>query len=249
MFPRPAHLLCLLLGLSGSAEACGAPGATAEVANVSPGGEIAFTDSRRARWGGLALAPEAAAALTALKGQRVGVAELGLALDRWGRRIVDLIDDKGGSLALDLVLRGLARVRSEPESASCDAERLEAESAARAAGEGVWARADAVIDAGDAAGLAAADGRFVFVSGTVRRVGGTSAKVYLELAQARGFAVVVVRKAEPRFRRAGLDLASLTGRKLLVRGVLDISFGPRIEVADPSMIELLESPQEAGRGG
>jgi hypothetical protein len=248
MFLRPAHLLCLLIGLSGPAAACAGAGATAEVVNAAADGEIAFADGRRARWGGLALDPQAADALAALKGRRVAVVELAAAPDRWGRRSVDLIDDHG-SLALDLVLRGLARVRPEPDSAACDAERFEAEAAAREAGEGVWGRPDAVIDAGDAAALTVADARYVFVSGTVRRVGEGRAKVYLDLAPGRGFAVVVARKAEPRFRRAGLDLASLAGRKLLVRGVLDITFGPRIEVADPSMIELLESPQEAGRGG
>jgi hypothetical protein len=248
MFLRRAHLLCLLLGLSGPAQACGVAGAKAEVVKAGPDGEIAFADGRRARWAGLALDRQAADALAALAGRRLAVAELGREPDRWGRRSVDLIDDNGGSLALDLVLRGLARVRPEPESAACDAERLEAEAAARAAGEGVWGRPDAVIAAGDAAALAAADGRFVFVSGTVRRVGEGGAKVYLDLASGRGFAVVVARKAEPRFRRAGLDLASLTGRRLLVRGVLDIQFGPRIEVGDPAMIELLESPP-AGRGG
>jgi len=247
MFFRPAHLLCLFVGLSGPAEACGAPGETAQVLKAGLNGEIVFADGRRARWGGLALSPEAADALKALGPVRI--AELAAAPDRWGRRVVDLLDAAGGSIALDLVLRGLARVRPEPETAACDAERLEAEAAARAAGEGLWARTDAILDAGDAAGLAAADGRFVFVSGTVQRVGARGASVYLELARERGFAVVVARKAEPRFRRAGLDLASLAGRRLLVRGVLDIRFGPRIEVADPSLIELLESPKETGRGG
>jgi hypothetical protein len=248
MFRRPAHLFCLAFGLSAPAAACGPVGAPAQVESAALSGEIVFADKTRARWGGLALAPEAAEALAALNGRRVAVAELAAAPDRWGRRSVDLVDDHG-SLALDLVLRGLARVRPEPESAGCDAERLEAEAAARAAGEGVWARSDAILDAGDAAGLAAADGRFVFVTGAVLRVGERGAKVYLELAPRRGFAVVVARKTEPRFRRAGLDLASWTGRKVLVRGVLDIDFGPRIEIADPAMIELLESPQEAGRGG
>ena len=247
MFLRPAHLLCLLAGLSGPAGACGRAGAWAQVAAASLSGEIVFADKSHARWAGLALTPDAAATLAALKDRHVSVAELASEPDRWGRRLVDLVDDKG-SLALDLVLRGLARVRPEPESAGCDGERLEAEAAARAAGEGVWARPDAVIDAGDAAALAAADGRFVFVAGAVLRVGSGRARVYLELAPRHGFAVVVARKAEPRFRRAGLDLASWAGRKVLVRGVLDIHFGPRIEVADPVMIELLESPQKAGRG-
>jgi hypothetical protein len=143
----------------------------------------------------------------------------------------------------------LAQVRPEFETRACDAERLEAESAARAAEEGVWADPLMVLNAGDRGALDAADGRFILVAGVVRGVGVGRAKVYLDFAGRGGFSVVVARKAEPLFARRGIDLKSLIGRKIVVRGVLDDRFGPRIEVADPSMIETGEGAKETNRGG
>jgi Staphylococcal nuclease homologue len=243
-----AHLLCLCMGLCSPAQACGVIGASERVASVQSG-DIVFASGGRARLGGLALGEGAAAALAALVGASPRVAELSPSRDRWGRRVVDLVDTSGQSVALDLLARGLAFVRPERDSGGCDAERLDAESAARVAGEGVWAKPGAALDAADPAALARQDGRFALVSGVVRRVGEGRAKVYLDFAGRNGFSVVVARKAEPLFRRAGVDLRALAGRKVLVRGVVDMRFGPRIEIGDPSMIELLTSAKETGRGG
>jgi hypothetical protein len=244
---RPAHLLCLLLAAPASAAVCGHVSDEARIAAVAPGGEVVFADGRRARFGGLALGAKAQSALGERQGAEVGVVLFAPRPDRWGRLIVDLVGADGRSLGLDLVERGLARVRPEPETRACEAERLDAEAGARAAGEGLWAEAGAVLDASDAAGLARADGRFSLVSGVVRRVGEGRAKVYLDFSGRDGFAVVVRRKAEPQFRRAGVDLKALAGQRVLVRGVLDVRFGPRIEIADPAMIEPLDP--RTGRGG
>ena len=243
---RPAHLLCLLLAAPSVAGACGAVSDAAKV-QAAAAAEIVLTDGRHVRLGGLWLAPQAGNVLGRRSGEQVGVALLAPKADRWGRLIVDLVGADGQSVALDLLERGYALVRPEPETRACEPERLAAEAGARAAGEGVWAAPDAVIAATDVAALAKADGRFALVSGIVRRVGGARAKVYLDFAGRDGFAVVVARKAEPGFRRAGVDLKALAGQRVLVRGVLDVRFGPRIEVADPAMIEPME--RETGRGG
>jgi hypothetical protein len=251
MFSRLVHLAVLSILAAGAADAavCGAVSGAAMVAAVDPGGEFVFADGRRARFGGLALAPAATPALKTFVGREFGVALLAPRPDRWGRMIVDLRDERGGSVALDLLLRGLAQVRPEFETRACDAERLEAETAARAAEEGVWADPLMVLKAGDRGALDAADGRFILVAGVVRGVGVGRAKVYLDFAGRGGFSVVVARKAEPLFARRGIDLKSLIGRKIVVRGVLDDRFGPRIEVADPSMIETGEGAKETNRGG
>ena len=243
MVSARAHLLLFVLAFASPAAACGAGGEVATVAGARAEGEIVLAQGRLARWGGLVLAPQAAPALARLAGRRLRVVDLAPP-DRWGRRVVDLVAEDGRSVGLDLVLAGFARVRPEPETAACDAERFEAEAAARAAGEGVWGEKGAVLDAQDAPALRAADGRFVFVDGAVRRVGERGAKVYLDFARAGGFAVVVAGKAEPRFRNAGLDLRRLAGRRVLVRGVLDDRFGPRIEIADPADIEILDGVEE-----
>jgi hypothetical protein len=251
MFSRLAHLAVLSFLAAGGARAavCGVVTGAATIASVDASGEFVFADGRRARLGGLALAPGAAPTLQTYVGHKFGVAQLAPRPDRWGRLIVDLSGDRGGSVALDVVLRGSARVRPEFETRSCDAERLEAEAAARAAEEGVWADRRAVLDARDRAALDAADGQFILVAGVVRGVGVGRSKVYLDFAGRGGFSVVVARKAEPLFARRGIDLKALVGRKILVRGVLDDRFGPRIEVADPSMIEPGEDAKETNRGG
>jgi len=251
MFSRFAHLAVLSILAAGAARAasCGAVSGVAAIASVDAGGEFAFADGRRARLGGLALAPAATPALKNFAGRELGVELLAPRPDRWGRLVVDLLDERGNSVAVDFVLRGLARVRPEFETRSCDAERLEAEAAARAAEEGVWADRGAVLNAGDRTALDAADGRFILVAGVVRGVGVGRSKVYLDFAGRGGFSVVVARKAEPLFARRGIDLKALIGRKILVRGVLDDRFGPRIEVADPSMIEPGEGAKETNRGG
>jgi len=247
-FPR-LYPFVLLLAEPWAAQACGVVSGEARVREIAPRGEIVLADGRHARLGGLWLAPQAAAALAQRRGDQLRLAPLDRRPDRWGRLVADFVDRDGQSVALDLILRGLALVRPEPETRACEAERLEAEEAARAAGEGVWASPGVILAATDTSALARADGRFALVAGVVRRVGGARAKVYLDFAGRGGFSVVVARKAEPQFRRAGVDLKALAGERVLVRGVVDARFGPRIEIADPLMIEPLESAKETGRGG
>ncbi len=251
MLSRLAHLAVLSVLAAGATKAsvCGAVRDQAVIASVDASGEMVFADGRRSRFGGLASAPDAAATLKAFVGRKFGVALSAPRPDRWGRLIVDLATSTAARSRSISCFAGLAWVRPEFETEACDAERLEAEAAARAAEEGVWADQHAILDAGDRAALDAADGRFVLVEGVVRRVGVGRAKVYLDFAGRGGFSVVVARKAEPLFARRGIDLKALIGRKILVRGVLDDRFGPRIEVADPSMIEPGEGAKETNRGG
>ena len=226
-------------GVTGAA-ACGVVSGTASVQAIAPRGEIVLADGRRARLGGLWLSPEAVAALAELEGLPLQLAMLDRRPDRWGRLVVDLVDRDGQSVALDFILRGLALVRPETETRPCEAQRLQAEDAARAAGEGVWVSPGPALKAADLAGLTRADGRFALVEGVVRRVGGAGTKDYLDFAGREGFSVVIRKKAEAQFRRVGVDLKTLAGQRVLVRGVVDVRFGPRIEIADPLMIELLD---------
>ncbi len=242
-------IVVLGLVLAFGARACEAPTAQARLESVAPSGEIVLAPGGRARLAGLDLDPRALAALTPRIGQTLGVADLAPGADRWGRRAVDLFDAEGVSLTQSLVEQGFARVRAEPDARGCEAARLEAEQGARAAGEGLWADPGAILDAADVSALAAQDGRFVVVVGRIRRIGATQSRLYLDFEPFRGLSVVASRKLEPQFRRAGLDVMDLTGRKVLVRGVMDNRFGPRIEIADPAMIEPLESAKESSRGG
>ena len=244
-----AALALLALLAPAPAAACGTGGQSAVLKDMSPAGDLALDPGGGARLAGLALDESGLAALRGHIGQTFAVATLAPGADRWGRRAVDLIAPDGRSLTLGLLENGLALVRDEADTRGCEAERMEAEQGARLAGEGLWARPGAILDAGDLAALAAQDGRFVLVRGRVKRTGVTASRLYIDFEPARGLSVVVPRKLEAQFRRGGRDVIDLAGRMVLVRGVLDNRFGPRIEIADPAMIEPLENAKESSRGG
>jgi len=262
---RAGAALALALALAGPASAaCGVAAGTARIAEVTERLEIRLEDGRLVRLAGLDVpdtprggAETAANARSFLGGRLVGreVALVALAArpDRWGRFLADLSlaePSGGGASAASLLLlsAGFARVRPEFETRGCVAERLAAESKARAAGLGLWNDPDySILEATDVEELAERDGRFVLVEGIVRRVGVGRARLYLDCGGRDGFTVVVARKSQTAFQNAGVPFNALAGEKIRVRGVLDDRFGPRLEIAEPLMVERL-GRAEANRG-
>ncbi|MFZ1964486.1 MAG: thermonuclease family protein [Roseiarcus sp.] len=263
-----ALALTLALAFAGPASAaCGAAAGTAKIAEVTERLEIRLEDGRLARLAGLDVpvsgrgaAETAANARLFLAGRLAGrEAELvafAAKPDRWGRVLADfnLAEPTGGgasSAALALLSAGFARVRPEFETRGCVGERLAAETRARAAGLGLWDDPDySILEAEDAEELAGSDGRFVVVEGVVRRVGVGRSRLYLDFGRRDELTVVVAQKLQAAFASAGAPLGALTGERIRARGVLDDRFGPRVEVAEPLMIERLgqaEGKQEAIR--
>ena len=261
---RPGAALVLALALAQPASAaCGVAAGTAKVAEVVERLEIRLDDGRLVRLAGLDLpvsargAPETAAEARAFLASRLAGREVGLAAfaakpDRWGRILADLslAEPVGGaaSVASLLLSQGFARVRPEFETRGCVGERLAAERKARQSGLGLWSDPDySVLEAADVEGLAEWDGRFVLVEGVVRRVGVGRSRLYLDFGGRDGFTVLVARKSQSAFQSAGVPLSALAGEKIRVRGVLDDRFGPRLEIAEPLMVERL-GRAEANRG-
>lgn len=249
MFSSRAHpwksLLAGWIALAGSpAWGCGVAAEEATVARVDERGDIHFQDGRPARLAGIDATGARARDIFARgwEGKSVRIALLAPRPDRWGRWLVDIFDQAGGSAAIDLLSAGAALVRPEFETKGCETERLEAESAARAAHEGLWSERGAVLDPTDLETLALHDGRFALIEGTVRRVGVGRSRVYLDFGRRGGFTAVVARKLDSAFSRRGVSLATLAGSRIRVRGVLENRFGPRIEIVDPLMIERAEGP-------
>jgi len=172
--------------------------------------------------------------------------------DRWGRTVADLVvaDSHGGSAgsaAAALLRAGYARVRPEFETRGCAAERLAMEEEAREGGLGIWRDPEfAVIQSSDSAELRRRNGRFVVIEGMVRRVGFARSRIYLELAPRDGPTIVVARKLENALARDGRPVGALVGQTIRARGALDARFGPRIEVADPAMIEIARRSDALG---
>jgi endonuclease YncB( thermonuclease family) len=250
-----------------AAAACGVAVGAGKIAEVTDRLELRIADGRLVRLAGLDLParqrgePETAAGALALLrdrfvGQEVALVSFAAKSDRWGRVLADLslvgASGEGQSVAKTLISGGFARVRPEFETRACLAERLAAEALARNAGLGLWNDPDySILDAADVEELTERDGRFVLVEGVVRRVGVGGARLYLDFGGRGGFTVIVARKSEAAFQSAGVPVTALAGEKIRVRGVLDDRFGPRLEIAEPLLIERLGrgEPKEGIRPG
>jgi hypothetical protein len=179
-----------------------------------------------------------------LLGGNADLIQLAGGTDRWGRTVADLIvadprDGSAGSTAAALLTAGYARVRPEFETRGCAAERLRIEEVARQQEKGIWRDPQfAVIQSSNLAELRRWARRFVVVEGMVRRVGFARSRIYLELVPRDGPTIVVARKLEAALAREGRPVAAMVGQTIRARGALDDRFGPRIEVADPTMIEI-----------
>jgi hypothetical protein len=86
-------------------------------------------------------------------------------------------------------------------------------------------------------------GRLVVIEGSIRRVGFGRSRLYLDLVPKGGPTIVVPRRLEPAFARAGRAIEAAAGETIRVRGALDTRLGPRLEVSDPAMIEFLGRPE------
>jgi len=243
--------------------ACGRPGGRVHPVGVDQRLDIALSDGRTIRLGGLdvpnadrggpAIANVAHDFLSRrLVGQEADLVALAGAPDRWGRTVGDLSlpDSNGGadgSTAAALLAAGLARVRPEFETRGCAVERLTIEDGARRAALGIWVDPDfAVIPSSDLAELRRRDGRFVVIEGMVRRVGFARSRLYLELVPHDGPTIVIARKLEPALAREGRPVGALVGETIRARGALDDRFGPRIEVGEPAMIEIARRADASG---
>ena len=123
----------------------------------------------------------------------------------------------------------------------------ELEAAARASWRGIWRESGhGVKRAGDVEQLNRLADTFQIVEGRVLSVGRAGTRVYLNFGSrwSRDFTLVAASARLARFRAAGVDLETLAGRRVRVRGWLERRGGPMIEIEDPEQIELAE---EAGR--
>ncbi|WP_036255789.1 hypothetical protein [Methylocapsa acidiphila] len=190
-----------------------------------------------------------------LRGQAVSFHRLDPRPDRWGRAPAVIFATVGtpnaapvdvGAALLDA---GLGRFDPAAGlSPPCRAALLAAEAAARAAALGVWSDPYySIIAASDRESFREKAGTSVIVEGRVSRVDIGSARTTLFYGPRRNldFSVTILTRNIKRFESAGLDPAQFSGRLLRVRGLLEMRFGPQIEVSDPDEIELIAQDQDA----
>ncbi len=189
------------------------------------------------------LADEARAALLALvQGRMVALHYGGARMDRNGRRLAHLVLDDGTWVQGALLEQGMARVYSFADNRAAVADMLAIEAAARGARRGIWAHPFYALLTPEQA-----NGRidtFQIVEGRVvgtARVGG---RTYLNFGTdwRTDFTVSMAAAADRLFRRQGLDLLTLEGRRVRVRGWLGRYNGPTVEATHPEQLELLDLP-------
>ena len=192
------------------------------------------------------LADEAKRALeTIALGKPVQLRYGGERIDRYERALAHLFVLQGAEEVWAqgrMVAQGLARVYSFPDNRRCLPELLALEGQARADRLGIWTvpyyslrRADRPSD------IVAREGHYELVEGRVLLAEDVGGRTYLNFGRywKEDFTVVVDSRARRLFADAGLDLLSLGGALVRVRGWIDVDDGPRIEVTHPEQIEIL----------
>lgn len=187
-----------------------------------------------------------------LAGREILYRPLGQRLDRWGRLPALIFAPAGapGSPLLpvaEAVLdAGLARFEPDPNAGLCRAALLAAEASARAAALGLWSDPYyAIIAATDHDSFAEKAGTFVIVEGRVTGVGNGDFRATLFFGPRRGmdFSVTILQRNIKIFDAAGLHPTRLNGQIIRVRGLLDMRFGPQIEISSPDEIEVIAQEQ------
>jgi endonuclease YncB( thermonuclease family) len=200
---------------------------------------------------GGAAARDALAALA--EGDQIVLRRAETASDRYGRVVAYAYTERDGDELFvqgELVGSGFARVGDRVGSGACAADLLRREVAARAAKLGLWADPYyEVLNAETPADVLAHQGRFALVEGRVVSVRENGATIYVNFGRhwSEDFTVTVLKRNERNFTAAGLDLKSLEGKRIRVRGWIEERGGsgggtgvPLIEAARPEQIEIAD---------
>jgi hypothetical protein len=145
-----------------------------------------------------------------------------------------------------LIEAGEAMVSARIGAKGCADVLLAAERRARQGRRGHWAREGdpnfAALSSKDLTKLEAARGRFAQVEGEVLSVRESGGTIYVNFGRrwTRDFSVTVLKRQQPAFAAAGIDLRQLGGRRVRVRGWVERRGGPSLEATEPGQIELIE---------
>lgn len=179
--------------------------------------------------------------------RRIEIALAAKSPDRHGRLIAQVFTVKGGDrvwVQRRMVQTGLARVATFTHTRACADALLAAERDARETGRGLWAEPDfAIRDAEPPGALFALAGSFQLVEGDVKKTAAVRSRVYLNFGEdyRRDFTISVERRQQELFRAKGVDLLALTGKRVRVRGWIELINGPSISATHPEQLEILDA--------
>ena len=190
-----------------------------------------------------------------MTGRTVALGYDGRRRDRYGRATAQVYLVRNGTRAWvqgALVARGLARAYGLQGNFRCLAKLIRLEAAARQAGIGIWRHAAyQVRSAARPSDLYRYRHTFQLVAGTVRAVATKRSVTYLNFGRdwRRDFTIVVTRGDRKRLRKAGVNLAALKGRRIRVRGWIEVRNGPMIRIRDRAELEILDGKAPGGKLG
>jgi len=187
------------------------------------------------------LADESKAALEALTLNRIITAVSGGAQkDRHGRLLAHMVLKDGTWVQGALLADGWARVYSFPDNRWAVDDMLRLERTARAASVGIWNHPFYAVRA--QYDLKDLDGSFHLIEGQVRAAQTVKGRTYLNFGAnwKTDFTVTIEKRDHKKFKQTGLDLESLAGTWIRVRGWLSMRNGPTIRATHPEQIEILD---------
>jgi hypothetical protein len=161
--------------------------------------------------------------------------------DRWGRIPARLfVEGEGESVDEILAATGLAM--ASVDAGACGDNVRAGEATARADRLGIWADPGfAVLSGDEKRDFSDRAGTLALVEGRIGSIGHTAPRLYLNFGDGRGgLSLTISRLNQPLFERAGLTERNLLHKTLRARGVLEIGFGPQIELFHPSQIEFMD---------
>lgn len=226
------------------------PQGEGRVATIVDARSVRLDDGREIRLTGIepmATAKQALASL--LAGRDVTLRGTDDTPDRYGRQsALVFIGESNTSVQAMLLAQGDAVVSAEIADRECAAALMASEAAARRQKMGSWADPLAIKNAESPDDILAGVGRFVVVEGKVLSVRQAGAMTYLNFGRnwTRGFAATISKRTLPAFESAGIILKSLESKRIRVRGWVEGSTGPRIDVRLVGQVELLGANEPTG---
>lgn len=220
------------------------------VAGIVDARSVRLDDGREIRLTGIEATASTKQAMSALLvGHDVTLRGTDDTPDRYGRQSALLyVGESDTSVQAELLADGNAVVSAEITDKECAAALMSSEAEARRRKKGNWADLSAIKNAESPDDILAGIGRFMVVEGKVLSVRQAGAMTYLNFGRnwTRGFAATISKRILPAFESAGMTLKSLENRRVRVRGWVEGTTGPRIEVLRVGQVELLGANEPTG---
>ena len=160
---------------------------------------------------------------------------------RWGVRIVrSRQGDVIGALEEQLIADGAARVAPQTDDLTLIDHLLAIENTARRNKTGLWSLNDyQVFESDDALGAA---GNYHLITGTVRKTRQAGSRFYLNFGEdyRTDFTASTVAPLQRKWLADGLDLSTLVGAQLRIRGFVNTINGPSVDLTHSRQIEVLK---------